>query len=315
MCKQKINVTFFNMMVFVMALFLLIPCGYSASQVAGSELRQAPLPVYKKGTTFIYSNGTWETVADSSPESITWRDYRGYISSGSADFTRRRAAWQTKTRQGTRQFGPRKDLWIKKKTSLWPLQIGNVAAYSETSTRHRKEEPEKTSHYNWSCEVAGTEAVSVMAGNFDTLKIVCKRYSTSRNPTKARTLELKTWFYAPEIGHYVLSTTQYFDDRAAQRLELLAVLPPLDGLSVAARRRMDSAFQKAMEFKQSGQSLPWSLPGTAISGEITPTATFRLADGSFSRRYIQKLKLPNGERTYYGMVVRDANGVWVIPRK
>jgi hypothetical protein len=316
MFKREINATRF---VFAIACMILVfPAPYSGtktSQAAGSELRQAPLPVYKKGKTFIYSNGTWETVTASSQALVTWRDHRGYVSSGSPDFTRRRADWQTKTRQGTRQFGPRKDLWIKKKTSLWPLQIGNAATYSETSTRRRKDEPEKSSQYNWSCEVAGTERVSVMAGAFDTWKIVCKRYSTPRNPTKARVREVQTWYYAPEIGHYVLTTNQYFTSKPAKRLELLAVLPPLDGLSASARRRMDTAFQKAMEFNKSGQSVPWSLPGTSVSGEIKPTATFRLEDGRYFRRYVQVFNLPQGQQIYYGLAVRDAKGKWVIPRR
>jgi hypothetical protein len=316
MFKREINSTRF---VFAIACLILVPLtpygGTKTSQAAGSELRQAPLPVYKKGKTFIYSNGTWETVTASSQAFVIWRDHRGFVSSGSPDFTRRRADWQTKTRQGARQFGPRKDLWIKKKTSLWPLQIGNVAAYSETSTQRRKDEPEKTSLYNWSCEVAGTERVSVMAGEFETWKIVCKRYSGKKVSSKSSIREIKTWYYAPEIGHYVLTTNQYFTGKSAKRLELVAVLPPLDGLSASARRRMETAFQKAMEFKKSGQSVPWSLPGTSISGEIKPTATFRLDNGRYFRRYVQVFNLPQGRQTYYGMAIRDKKGKWVIPRR
>jgi hypothetical protein len=316
MCKHKIDVTSILFIVFILTLLFQTPYGYTATtQLAGSKLRSLPLPVYKKGTTFIYSNGSWETVITNSASEVTWRDHRGYVSSGSPDFTRRRADWQTKTRQGTRQFGPRKDLWIKKKTSLWPLKIGNAASYSEANTTRRKDEPEKSYEVNWSCEVIGTERVSVMAGDFDTWKIVCKRYSTPRNPTKARVREVKTWYYAPELGHYVLTANQYFTGKPSKRLELLAVQPPLDGLSPSARRRMDTAFQKAMEFKKSGQSVTWSLPGTSVSGEIKPTATFRLDDGRYFRRYVQVFNLPQGQQIYYGMAIRDAKGKWVIPRR
>ncbi len=314
MYKHKIDVTLLIMIVSIVFLFLVIPCGYTATKLAGSRAHAVPLPVYKEGTTFIYSNGTWETVSASSPGWVTWRNHRGYVSGGSPDFTRRRADWQTSTSQGTRQFGPREDLWIKQKISLWPLQIQNTAAYAETSTWRRQNEPEKTLRHNWSCEVNGTERIVVMAGEFDTWKIVCKRYSGKKVSSKSRTREIKTWYYAPAIGHYVLTSSRYFTGKQAKRLELLAVLPPLNGLSAPARSRMESAFQKAMEFKKSGQTVTWALPGKAVSGEITPTATFRLANGSFSRRYIQKLKLPNGQRTYYGMAVRDTKGVWIIPR-
>jgi hypothetical protein len=315
MYKPKIDVTFIIFIVFILTFFFLIPYGYTTTQLAGSKVHPVPLPVYEKGSTFIYSNGTWETVTASSPELVTWRNHRGYVSSGSPDFTRRRADWQTKTRQGTRQFGPRKDIWIKKKTSLWPLQVGNVASYAETSSLRLKDESEKTSRYNWACEVAGTERVSVMAGEFDTWKIVCKRYSGKKVSSKSSVIEIKTWYYAPEIGHYVLTTRQSFSGKPARRLELLALLPPLDGLSASARGRMQTSFQKAMEYKRSGESLPWAIPNTGISGEITPTNTFKLEDGRFCRRYVQKLMLPESQRTYYGMAVRNSKGVWVIPRR
>ncbi len=316
MFNKEINlIRFFYRMA---SLMLIILAAYGCATTpppSGPQLPPAPLPTYEKGTTFIYSNGAWETVTAIAPGRVTWQNHRGYVSSGSPDFTHRPLNWQTKTRQGTRQIAPRQDLLIQRNTSLWPLQIGNSAGFSETGTWSEQEGPAKSSDANWFCEVVGTERVVVMAGEFDTWKIVCKRYSTPKNPASVRVRQAITWYYAPAIEHYVLKTISYYYDRPSRRQELLAVLPPLEGLSASARRRMDASFQQAMEFKKSGQSVPWSIPSTALAGEITPTGTFRLADGSFSRRYIQKLKLPDGQRTYYGMAVRNADGVWVVPRK
>lgn len=316
MNKTKGNLFYFLMLIIVVAFMSLISYGFAtAQQHTGNKLSSAPLPTYRQGTTFVYSDGTWETVVDNSTGEVTWRDHRGYVSSGSADFTRRRAEWQTRTRQGTRQFEARRDLWVKHKTSLWPLQIGNVASYSETGIWQRKEELAKSYRANWSCEVVGTERVSVMAGEFDTWKIVCKRYAGNRASSKSRIREIKTWHYAPEIRHYVLATRTYYTGKASKRLELLAVLPPLEGLSASAKRRLQSKFQKALEFKKSGESLPWSIPNSAVSGEIRPKGTFRLDDGRYSRRYVQILNRPQGRKTYYGMAVRDTKGRWVIPRR
>jgi hypothetical protein len=316
MNKNKGNLLYFTILVIVIAILYLTKYGFAAAQQhTGKNLPSVPLPTYRQGTTFVYSDGSWETVVANSAGQVTWRDHRGDVSSGSADFTRRRAQWQTRTRQGTRQFEARKDLWIRQKTSLWPLQIGNVASYSETGVRQRKGEPENTYRANWTCEVVGTERVSVMAGEFDTWKTECKRYAAGRVSAKSRLREIKTWYYAPEIGHYVLATRQYYTGKAPDRLELLAVLPPLEGLSAAEKRRLQSKFQKALEFKKSGESLTWKLPGKTLSGKIMPTATFRLEDGRYSRRYIQILNHPQGRQTYYGMAVRDTKGRWVIPRR
>lgn len=281
----------------------------------GPELRVAPLPSYKKGTTFIYSDGTWETVIAASPEAITWSNHRNNVASGPADFTYRRTEWETPNRRGTRQFGPRQDLIANSDTSLWPLRTGNALSYSETGSYMDKDGTETSYQTEWSCDVAGTERVAVMAGEFDTWKIVCKRYYVSKSKSKSHIREMKTWYYAPEVGHYVLTTSKYYYPKEPRQQELLAVLPPRDDLSAEARRQMDRSFQQALEFKKSGESHRWSNSTSGISGETIITHTFKTPDGTYCRRYVQKLNLPDGQRTYHGIAVRDANGVWIVPRR
>ena len=103
-------------------------------QSPGPQLDPAPLPSYSKGTTFVYSDGRWETIADTSRGVATWSDYRDNVSSGSPDFTYRPSKWESKTRSVTRQFGPRADLYTQSATTLWPLRTGNLVNYSETGT-------------------------------------------------------------------------------------------------------------------------------------------------------------------------------------
>ena len=284
-------------------------------QSAGPQLSPAPLPSYSKGTTFVYSDGRWETIADTSQGMVIWKDHRNYAYSGSADFTHRPAKWQSKTRSVTRQFGPRADVYTQSATTLWPLRTGNVATYSETGTWIEKDGTDSSYQTAWSCVVEGTERISVMAGDFDTYKIVCKRYYVSRGNKKSNLREAKTWNYAPEAGHYVLATTKYYYDKKPRRQELLAVLPPLNGLSAGVRRQMERSFQQALERKKSGQSVSWSSAKLRASVETMPTKTFKTPDGTYSRRYVQKLTLPDGQKTYYGMAVRNSNGVWEVPRK
>ena len=287
-----------------------------SSVAAGPRLEPAPLPSYSQGTTFVYADGKWETVIDTSGEMVTWKDHRNYPSTGSSDFTHRPSKWQSKTRSITRQFGPRTDVFIQSATTLWPLRVGNAASYSETGTWVGKGGAESSYQTVWSCEVTGTERVSIMAGDFDTYKIVCKRLSISRKKkNRTRLREVKTWNYAPEVGHYVLATTTYYSDKKPRRQELLAVLPPLSGLSAGARRQMEESFQQALERNKSGQAVRWSSAKLRASVETMPTKTFKTPDGTYSRRYIQKLNLPDGQRTYYGLAVRNSSGVWKVPRK
>jgi RNA polymerase sigma factor (sigma-70 family) len=121
---------------------------------AGPKLNSAPLPSYRDGTTFVYSDGKWEYVMDASPETVTWKDYRNYISSGPRDFTRRRTKWQTKNRRGTRHYGPRNDLIVKSEITVWPLRVGNRADYAETGSWMDKDGAETSYQKPWSLKKA-----------------------------------------------------------------------------------------------------------------------------------------------------------------
>ena len=297
-------------------LIFVLPFGCSTASkpnptLAGSQ----PLPSYESGTTYVYSNGSWETVTAISAPLVTWIDHRGNVYKRSPDFTRRSTSWETSTKSGSRRFVPRSDSLVRKSTSLWPLQVGNEASFTEEVISRKIGEPEKSYRVNWTCEVIGTERVAVMAGEFDTWKIACNRYNNSRNPRTVKVIETRTWNYAPIIKHYVLTERKYSGGKPARRLELVAVLPSQEGISELAKSQMDTAFQVALEDKKRGETVTWSTPNTSWSGGITPTKTFRLADGRYSRRYIQKVNYPGGKRTYFGLAVRDSNGVWITPRR
>jgi len=276
----------------------------------------AALPAYQKGMTFIYSDGSWETVTAIAPGTVTWRDHRGKISKGSPDFSYRRAEWQAESRRGFRKFGQRNDLFLQGSDTLWPLRIGNAASYSETTTRVDQKGVMKSSQTQWACQVAGTEKVSVMAGEFDTWKINCNRYAVSgKTNRKSSIREAKTWYYAPHIGHWVLVTSTYYYDKKPRRLELIAVLPPSNEMSGSAQFEMEESFQMALEEKRSGLAVVWSIPNAGISGEIMPTETFKNSNGTYCRRYVQKLNSAADQRIYYGLACRNSRGQWEVPRR
>lgn len=281
-----------------------------------SNQNSEPLPVYRRGTTFVYSDGTWETVTAVAANMVSWRDNRGYTANGTPDFTRRPLYYQTRTRQGTRIFKPREDLIFRSKEVLWPLKVGSRASFTETGTwSDKRDGSEHFYRSNWSCEVVGIERVTVAAGEFNTWKITCTRYNVSGQGVQSRPKEIRTWYYAPKIGHYVLVTRDYLYDKPSRRQELLAVLPPKEILPTRVGRKMERSFQKALELKVSGSSTSWSIASAAASGGTTPYGTFKLEDGTYCRRYVQDLKFSGEQQTYYGLACRDSGGKWDIPRR
>lgn len=274
------------------------------------------LPTYQAGTTFIYSNGNWETVEAVQGDEVTWRNHRNRVSVGSRDFSHRRQQWETGKRQGTRLQRSRSD-WFSPSSpaSLWPLAIGKKARYIETGRWQDEEGNWRTYKAHWRSEVAGRERVRTMAGEFDTWKIVAYRYSEgSAYGRPPRLRDVRTWYYAPEVGHYVRYVKDYRGRKPTRRIDLVSVRPPLDDLKASVRKAIDKNFQQALEKKRSGQKLAWKLPRQAASGTTQPTATFRTAANRFCRQYVQRINLGRSDQAYYGMACRDREGRWRTPR-
>ncbi len=297
------------------AAMLLSTYGLEASAVALISSEREPLPSYRRGTTFVYSDGSWETVVSASADEVVWKNHLGYLSSGSPDFTHRRTRWETATRRGERSFGAREDLFAKSDTSVWPLAAGKLARFSETGWWSEKEGPEQTYSAQWACEVAGREKVAVAAGTFDTWRINCSRYSASGSRNVSRLWETRQWYYSPIVGHYVLLISKHVEDPEPHRQELLAVLPPAEDMAAKVRRGLESNFQQALEFNPSGRPRVWSDPKARVSADTTPAGTFRGADGTFCRRYVQTIKEADEPQTYYGMACRTPGGEWQVPRQ
>ncbi len=273
------------------------------------------LPHYHPGTTFVYSNGSWETVEAVEGDLVTWRNHRNRVSVGHRDFSYRRRQWKTSGRQGTRLQRPRND-WFSQsaQASLWPLAAGNKARYVETGRWQDEAGQWRSYKAHWRSEVAGRERVRTMAGEFDTWKIVAYRYSEgSAYGRPPRLREVRIWYYAPEAGHYVRHIKDYQGRKPSRRLDLVSVRPAVDQLQASVRRAIESNFQMALEKKLSGQKLGWKLPRQSASGMTQPKATFRMAQKRFCRHYVQKVIIGKQNHTYYGMACRDKDGSWQVP--
>ena len=70
---HKIDVTSIAFLRHILPLLFIILYGCTTThQPAEPTLNPAPLPIYKTGTTFVYSDGTWETVTAVSKNQISW---------------------------------------------------------------------------------------------------------------------------------------------------------------------------------------------------------------------------------------------------
>ena len=310
-------------MKFAAAMSLLLPIlfGAAASSLEAANtnalgLKPAPIPKYRAGTKYVYSNGTWETVIKVSPEGITWRDYRDTISTGSSDFTYKRFKWQTRDRYGYRDFQQTRFIMSPPTSSLWPLQVGKKTRFDENGRWFDVYAVEHRYDSFWSCEVKGSERVSVGAGDFDTWKITCKRFPDKFRAT-SKTREYRTWYYAPSVNHWVLEERDYNSYRENRRKELVAILPDLQTFTAHESDilSIQKQFQNALEANKTEDTNVWENFQQQLVIGVTPVKSFKHSGGGICRQYRQILAKEGIPYEFPGIACRTEKGRWSVPRR
>lgn len=276
-----------------------------------------PLPVYRAGDTYVYSNGTWERVVATDGTMVQWVNYKGNMSRGSADFTFKRAQWQTSSRRGFRSFKHTEYLFSKPNTTLWPLAVGNSTRYDEFGKWTGRDGIINEYDSFWRCGVEAKERTMAAVGEFDTWTITCGRYRDSISYPKSPAREYRTYQYAPALSHWMVENRDNRGNKADTRKELVAVMPDLllftgDDLAV---NQLQEQFQQVLENHASGQSDIWMTRSGKVSSTLTPLATYAREDGLYCRQYLQYVESREFSNTYAGMACRGAKGLWKVLRR
>ena len=70
--------------------------------------------------------------------------------------------------------------------------------------------------------------------------------------------------------------------------------------------------QQSLEYNQTGQTAAWRNPDSGHSGTVTPTRTYRTADGQNCREFEQTIYVDGKQETAKGRACRRADGTWQI---
>ena len=180
-----------------------------------ANIPPAPLPAYRPGDIFVYSNGTPNAVTRRvvrvRGDTVDWVTETGYAFTEYRNFLMPQLAWDGKSSSGRMVNSVDSNL-------LWPLAYKNEAAL--TAIYERTDKATKvisTRVENWSCKVNRARPVSVPAGTFNAYKVICDRKSDAGKRTRRH-----IWYYAPDVGHYVKRVKDY-GKREDQVLELVSV--------------------------------------------------------------------------------------------
>jgi hypothetical protein len=246
------------MLIMVSAIIALSGCQTGKSLLKteneGPQLSVAALPNYTVGEYFTFDDGSSRMVAAVSGEWVTWQYKTGTVTKGYRNFIIPALTWTSVHRHSEGKTTAPADL-------LWPLAVGKKGTYDfqQTISKHDGTESNELSR-SWSCSVKGTERVKVPAGTFDTYVIACNRYSSTSHKWRAS----RRFYYAPELGHYVMQEDRY-RSRPDKKRELVSYGFRSIVLSKKDQIMLNRTLQKALSNNADGIASKW----TSITGEVT----------------------------------------------
>ena len=276
---------------------------FSANIGPAPNLQPAQLPTFFPGDKYYYANGARDQVVSTDGEMVNMISRSGRKRTYFRNF-----ALPTPYVEGsTKHFYKNTDTSV---TALWPLQVGNEVAFT-TKGRSISKDSSQISDYTqkWKCNVNGTERIRVMAGEFDTFRVECKRFSSTW-----KWWETTTYYYAPDVGTYVLRR-QFHKKNGESVRQLTAVRPSLHDLSDDTRRNIIRTWQMALEYKESGQIASWTDQAAGVSVQVEPLTVFKADSGLFCRTYKQYLTRQGNTRIYRGVACRTDKLKWRTPAR
>ncbi len=83
-------------------------------------------------------------------------------------------------------------------------------------------------------------------------------------------------------------------------------------LDRADQAYMVSAAQSSLERSRTDEPTTWVNPDSGASGTVTPTHTYRAADGRYCREFTQAVTINGEVQQAYGTACRQADGTWKL---
>lgn len=283
-------------------LSLNMPSTFTYQAIETRTLPPASKPSFQQGDRFYYTNGA--------------RDIVNGVQSDRTELVRKSNRITVLDRdifQPEPYLETSKSVITRKTTlvsgGLWPLQVGKKAVYTVDVTAADKATGDIREYtQRWECAVPSIEETTGLVGTFDTFRVVCRRYN-SRGRERAK----RTWFYAPEIGTYVMRWDFFMRSSTERFRELAAIRPNLGQLEPNHRENVILNWQEALENNASGEGRVWLSDTGSLKTEATPTRTFRGENGQFCRSYTQTISSGSSENAYTGIACRTGALRWRTP--
>jgi hypothetical protein len=160
----------------------------------------------------------------------------------------------------------------------------------------------------WRCRNDGNKDITVRAGTFKTLVLVCTREANADSPEIVR-----TWYYAKSVRHYVRFVERNPQSDTTSSVDLVAIRPGAPGWPPIMRAALARAVVHALEMEGPSSRMPWTSSGVTARVTIEAKSRFVGDDGRQCRRFVQIWSKDGQRRHYPAVACQTAPGKWIIP--
>jgi peptidoglycan hydrolase-like protein with peptidoglycan-binding domain len=261
-------------------------------------------PVYEVGDAFAYSDGRVETVLRVGSDRVWWRTRAGDSLTAHRNFILPHIAWQTAVGNGEATVDLNAD-------DAWPSTRRKAVSFGVSVFWTPADAPGtaiKTTE-TWGCRRKGGERVSVAAGTFETIPVVCKR----SNP-RPGAWHTRVWYYAPAVRHYVRRDDLLDGVEGVHRVELVAIRPGGHDWPPAVRAGLEQGVQNMLENGEIGTESRWGSTAVGEAFDIKTTGEADRPDGVPCRTYVLVRSHATNPRAYPAVACRSKeSGPWLVP--
>lgn len=180
-------------------------------QASGQEPGPADAPV--PGTVFVFDDGRVERFLRTDGEMRVWATRAGREYTRAANPVLPIQEWEVGERRGGSEVHGAS-------AGIWPPARGGRAQF-RVLNRAVSGSRESRSVQAWTCRTGKADGVRTPAGEFEALPISCELFSVG----SMRLLEKRTWWWSPELGHYVRRKYQSLRTGKVNDIRLCAAMP------------------------------------------------------------------------------------------
>jgi len=262
-----------------------------------------PGPSYEVNDTYVYSDGRIETVIRVGPERTLWKSAEGNVYTAYRNFILPPISWKSGAARGENQVQPvagRK--WPPATTQEIAFTVGSKAGGDSVDAA-------RSWSGNWRCASGGVSPVISMVGQFDAVVIECQRTNPEPGTWKKR-----TWYYVPEVGHYVRRIDQIHGTGQKTTVDLVAIRPGGKGWPPAARGGLNWAIQGALDAADYDNIVEWRSSAVGAMFGIRLTGNVDVTGKADCRRYNIERTGPDQMRMFPAIACKTPGaGRWLTP--